>query len=88
MSKRIPIRSDIPAGDVLRAAKDVHGPATRRLLAIAAVLDGMSRKDAAKAVNAMCIGTDLRDPSVAHVLASVSSGWPDRSRPYGRISSR
>ena len=49
MGQALAVRSDLPAGDVrgfARRAKDAAQ--TRRLLAIAAVLDGASREDAAK----------------------------------------
>ena len=49
MGQALAVRSDFPAGDVrgfARRAKDAAQ--TRRLLAIAAVLDGASREDAAK----------------------------------------
>lgn len=51
ISRTTPIRSDISSSALRNAAEGLHDPAKRRFLAVAAVLDGMMRKDAAKAVN-------------------------------------
>src|SRR5580693_5791683 len=49
MGRAIPVRTDYTAGEVRRLAKHAKDAAqARRLLAIAAVLDGASREDAAK----------------------------------------
>ena len=49
MSQAVPVRTDYTAGEVRRFAKRAKDAAqARRLLAIAAVLDGTSREDAAK----------------------------------------
>jgi hypothetical protein len=49
MGQAIPVRTDYPAGEVRRFAKRAKDAAqARRLLAIAAVLDGASREEAAK----------------------------------------
>jgi hypothetical protein len=49
MARAIPLRTDYTAGEVRRFAKYAKDAAqARRLLAIAAVLDGASREDAAK----------------------------------------
>jgi hypothetical protein len=49
MGQAIPVRTDFTAGEVRRFAKRAKDAAqARRLLAIAAVLDGASREDAAK----------------------------------------
>src|SRR2546423_15462121 len=49
MGQAIPVRTGYTAGDVRRFAKRAKDAAqARRLLAIAAVLDGASREDAAK----------------------------------------
>lgn len=49
MGQAVPVRTDYTAGEVRRAAKYAKDAAqARRLLAIAAVLDGASRADAAK----------------------------------------
>jgi transposase len=49
MGQAIPVRTDYSAGEVRRFAKRAKDAAqARRLLAIAAVLDGASREDAAK----------------------------------------
>src|SRR5438132_7290953 len=49
MGQAIPVRTDYSAGDVRQFAKRAKDAAqARRLLAIAAVLDGTSREDAAK----------------------------------------
>jgi transposase len=49
MGQAIPVRSDFSAGEVRQFAKRAKDAAqVRRLLAIAAVLDGASREDAAK----------------------------------------
>jgi transposase len=49
MAQAIPVRTDYTAGEVRRFAKQANDAAqARRLLAIAAVLDGASREDAAK----------------------------------------
>lgn len=51
--KANPIRSDISASAVRKSAEDVCDPTKRRFLAVAAVLDGMMLKDAAKMVDVM-----------------------------------
>ena len=49
MGQAIPVRTDYSAGEVRQFAKRAKDAAqARRLLAIAAVLDGASREDAAK----------------------------------------
>ena len=49
MGQAISVRADFTAGEVRRIARRVKDAAqARRLLAIAAVLDGASRADAAK----------------------------------------
>src|SRR6266478_9004883 len=49
MGHAIPVRTDYTAGEVRRFAKRAKDAAqARRLLAVAAVLDGASREDAAK----------------------------------------
>jgi len=49
MGQAVPVRTDYTAGEVRRFAKRAKDAAqARRLLAIAAVLDGASREDAAK----------------------------------------
>jgi transposase len=49
MGQAIPVRTDYTVGEVRRFAKRAkHGAQARRLLAIAAVLDGTSREDAAE----------------------------------------
>src|SRR3982075_4717226 len=49
MGQAVPIRTDYAAGEVRRLAKRAKdGAQARRLLAIAAVLDGVSREEAAK----------------------------------------
>src|SRR5450631_2379190 len=49
MGQAVPVRTDYTAGEVRRFAKRAKDAAqARRLLAIAAVLDGASRQDAAK----------------------------------------
>src|ERR1700688_1211792 len=49
MAQAIPVRTDYTAGEVRRLAKQAKDAGqARRLLAIAAVLDGASREDAAK----------------------------------------
>src|SRR5450755_4176680 len=49
MGQAIPVRTDCTAGEVRQFAKRAKDAAqARRLLAIAAVLDGTSRQDAAK----------------------------------------
>ena len=49
MGQAVPVRTDYTAGEVRRFAKRAKDAAqARRLLAIAAVLDGTSREDAAK----------------------------------------
>ena len=49
MGQAIAVRADFTAGEVRRLARRAKDAAqTRRLLAIAAVLDGASREDAAK----------------------------------------
>lgn len=49
MGQAIAVRTDFTAGEVRRFAKRAQDAAqVRRLLAIAAVLDGASREDAAK----------------------------------------
>jgi len=49
MGQAVAVRTDYTAGEVRRLAKRVKDVAqARRLLAIAAVLDGASRTDAAK----------------------------------------
>src|ERR1700739_3472946 len=48
MGQAVPVRSDYTAGEVRRVAKQAKDAAqARRLLAIAAVLDGSSRTEAA-----------------------------------------
>src|SRR3977135_3918198 len=49
MGRAVSLRTDYTAGEVRRFAKSAKdGAQARRLLAIAAVLDGASREDAAK----------------------------------------
>ena len=49
MPRAVPIRTDISAAELRRHAKtEPHGRASRRMLALAAVLDGASREDAAR----------------------------------------
>ena len=49
MGRAVPVRTDYTAGEVRRLAKQAKDAGqARRLLAIAAVLDGASREDAAK----------------------------------------
>ena len=49
MGRAVSVRTDYTAGEVRRFAKQAKDAAqARRLLAIAAVLDGASREDAAK----------------------------------------
>jgi hypothetical protein len=49
MGRAIPVRTDYTASEVRRLAKHAKDAAqARRLLAIAAVLDGVAREDAAK----------------------------------------
>src|SRR6201988_3920283 len=49
MGHAIPVRTDYPAGEIRRFAQRAKDAAqARRLLAIAAVLDGASREEAAK----------------------------------------
>src|SRR4030088_473440 len=49
MGQAVPIRTDYAAGEVRRLAKRAKdGAQARRLLALAAVLDGVSREEAAK----------------------------------------
>jgi hypothetical protein len=49
MGRAVPVRTDYSAGEVHRLAKQAKdAEQARRLLAIAAVLDGASREDAAK----------------------------------------
>src|ERR1700735_900609 len=49
MGQAVPVRADYTAGEDRRFAKQAKDAAqARRLLAIAAVLDGVSREDAAK----------------------------------------
>jgi hypothetical protein len=49
MAQAIPVRREYTAGEVRRFAKRAKDAAqARRLLSIAAVLDGASREDAAK----------------------------------------
>src|SRR3979411_2800527 len=49
MGQAVPVRTDYTAGEVRRFAKRAKDAAqARRLLAIAAVLDGVSREEAAK----------------------------------------
>src|SRR4030088_1162825 len=49
MGQAIPVRTDYSAGEVRQFARRAkHAAQARRLLAIAAVLDGASREDAAK----------------------------------------
>src|SRR3981189_726687 len=49
MGPAVPIRSDSASGEVRRLAKcATDGAQARRLLALAAVLDGVSREEAAK----------------------------------------
>jgi hypothetical protein len=51
MGQAIPVRTDYSAGEVRRLAKQAKDAGqARRLLAIAAVLDGASREDAAKMI--------------------------------------
>ena len=49
MGQAVPIRTDYAAGEVRRLAKRAKdGAQARRLLALAAVLDGVSREEAAR----------------------------------------
>ena len=49
MPSAVPIRQDIPAAELRRCAKFVpDGRASRRMLALAAALEGASRADAAQ----------------------------------------
>ena len=50
-TKACPMRDDIPARDLRQAAKTMDNRTARRYLALADVLDGMLRKDAAKAAD-------------------------------------
>jgi transposase-like protein len=51
MGQAVLVRTDYTTGEVRRFAKGAKdGPQARRLLALAAVLDGVSRKEAAKLV--------------------------------------
>jgi hypothetical protein len=48
MGAAVPLRTDFSAGELRQLAKRVEdADQARRLLSLAAVLDGMSRKDAA-----------------------------------------
>jgi hypothetical protein len=49
MPRAVPIRDDIPAAELRRRAKiETDGRASRRMLALAAALEGASREDAAR----------------------------------------
>ena len=49
MPRAVPLRQDIPADALRRRAKqETDGRASRRMLAMAAVLDGASREEAAR----------------------------------------
>ena len=49
MPRAVPIRTDIPAAELRRRAKlETDGRASRRMLALAAVLEGASREDTAR----------------------------------------
>lgn len=49
MPRAVPIRTDLPATELRRRAEiATDGRASRRMLALAAVLDGASREDAAR----------------------------------------
>ena len=49
MPRAVPIRTDIPAAELRRRAKtETDGRASRRMLALAAVLEGVSREDTAR----------------------------------------
>jgi hypothetical protein len=95
MGQAVPVRADYTAGEVRRFAKQAKDAAqARRLLAIAAVLDGVSREDAAK-IGGMDRQT-LRDwvirfneqgpdglinipsPGVPPILDDTHIGFPDR----------
>ena len=49
MPRAVPVRTDIPAAELRRRAKiETDGRASRRMLALAAALEGASREDAAR----------------------------------------
>ena len=70
MGHAIPVRTDYTAGEVRRLCQRAKDAAqARRLLAIAAVLDGASREDAAK------IGGMDRQTLRDWVIRSMSRVW-------------
>src|SRR5215218_6869386 len=76
MGRAIELRTDYTSEELRRLAKRGKDAAqTRRLLAIAAVLEGASRAEAAKA------GGMDRQPATARPCSFISMRSPPRSRP-------
>ena len=70
MGRAVPVRTDYTAGEVRRFAKHAKDAGqARRLLAIAAVLDGASREEAAK------VGGMIARRCGTGSSASMSKGW-------------
>jgi hypothetical protein len=82
MGHAIPVRTDYTAGEVRRLAPRAKDAAqTRRLLAIAAVLDGASREEAAK------IGGMGSSAGLIRFNEQGPDGLINKSSPGGRPAS-
>ena len=69
MGAAVPLRTDFSAGELRQLAKRAEdADQARRLLSLAAVLDGMSRKDAAEMADIARLGASLQreGPPGAH----------------------
>jgi transposase-like protein len=89
MGQAVPVRTDYTAGEVRRFARRAKdGAQARRLLALAAVLDGASREEAAK-IGGMDRQT-LRDWVIRYNEQgpTTSPGTVSRSSPTFQLRSR
>jgi hypothetical protein len=104
MGQAIPVRTDYTAGEVRRFAKRAkHGAQARRLLAIAAVLDGTSPEDAADPQETFRLAAGLRFwsfdlpdgglgqstllPLLAHSMHRPTTGPQGAGSPCGQFDS-
>jgi hypothetical protein len=73
MATAVKVRTDFSAAELRRlAAASKHANQSRRLLSIAAVLDGMSRADAAR-IGGMDRGRGCGELSIVRARCSTSS---------------
>ena len=82
MGAAVPLRTDFSADELRQLAKRAEdADQTRRLLSLAAVLDGMSRKDAAE-IGAMHCATGRIASTRRARQGSSMAKLPGRSRSY------